>query len=165
MKSGFAAICIFHHSGFFDHLPSSREDRFVTLTTPEFTIEGTIIGLSVAQNARHYNSLHQLHLTTIASAVPRGRRRSCASPRNDRYDLLFATNSYGLLPSKRINARCAGDTYLTLHGRTGGSSDDLLLELTTDHFNGLEAAGTWTLKVVDSAGIDTGSVVGWSIEL
>ena len=58
-----------------------------------------------------------------------------------------------------------GDTYLTLHGRTGGSSDDLNLDLTTEHFSGLEAAGTWTLEVVDSARIDTGSVISWSIEL
>jgi hypothetical protein len=58
-----------------------------------------------------------------------------------------------------------GDRYFTLHGRTGGSADNLSLEHTTDHFEGMSAAGPWTLKVVDSVGADTGAITGWSISL
>ena len=58
-----------------------------------------------------------------------------------------------------------GDRYFTLHGQSGGSADNLDLDLTTDQFDGMDAEGDWTLKVVDNAGYDTGALVSWSIEL
>lgn len=57
-----------------------------------------------------------------------------------------------------------GDTSLTLHDRSGGSSDNLNLSVDTAAFSG-DASGTWTLTIVDSAGIDTGSLTSWSIEV
>jgi len=57
-----------------------------------------------------------------------------------------------------------GDRELVLHDRTGGSSDNLSLNLTTDQFSGA-VSGEWTLTVVDSAAIDTGNIASWSIEI
>ncbi len=58
-----------------------------------------------------------------------------------------------------------GDQYFTLHSREGGSDDNLNLHIVTDHFAGADAAGEWTLKVVDSANLDSGKLTGWGIEL
>jgi len=58
-----------------------------------------------------------------------------------------------------------GDKYFVLHSREGGSDDNLDLHLTTDHFSGMDAAGDWTLKIVDNANLDSGKLTGWAIEL
>jgi hypothetical protein len=58
-----------------------------------------------------------------------------------------------------------GDRYFTLHSRDGGSTDDLSISLSTDHFSGMDGGGTWTLKVVDHAHLDEGQLVRWAIEL
>lgn len=58
-----------------------------------------------------------------------------------------------------------GGRTMTLHDRSGGNRDDLSLLLTVDHFAGLDAAGAWTLQVVDSAAVDEGTLVDWSLTL
>ncbi len=58
-----------------------------------------------------------------------------------------------------------GDRYFTLHSRDGGSTDDLTIHTTTDHFAGMDSAGDWTLTVIDSANYDAGKLTGWAIEL
>ena len=52
-----------------------------------------------------------------------------------------------------------------LHERTGGGQDNLELELDTSAFEGTERGGEWSLKVVDSARLDSGSLTSWSISL
>ena len=58
-----------------------------------------------------------------------------------------------------------GDRYFTLHSRDGGSTDDLAIHTTTDHFAGMDSAGDWTLTITDSANYDAGKLTGWAIEL
>ena len=53
----------------------------------------------------------------------------------------------------------------TLHDRTGGSMDDLMLDVQSDAFSGTDAAGDWVLHVADVGGSDTGAVVRWSVTL
>ena len=58
-----------------------------------------------------------------------------------------------------------GDVVEVLHERSGGGQDDLELDLTTEAFDGMDREGSWTLEVVDSARLDTGSLQSWSITL
>jgi serine protease len=58
-----------------------------------------------------------------------------------------------------------GDKYFTLHSREGGADDNLSLHLVTEHFAGADAAGEWTLQIVDNANLDSGKLTGWAIEL
>ncbi|MBV1859471.1 MAG: proprotein convertase P-domain-containing protein [Nannocystaceae bacterium] len=58
-----------------------------------------------------------------------------------------------------------GDVVEVLHARSGGGQDDLELELETSAFEGMERGGDWTLEVVDSARLDSGSLTSWSISL
>jgi len=56
-----------------------------------------------------------------------------------------------------------GTDQVLLHARTGGGSDDLKTTFLADGFRGDELAGTWTLLVVDSAGLDEGTINGWTL--
>jgi len=56
-----------------------------------------------------------------------------------------------------------GGRTVTLHDRTGGSTNDLSLEVAADDFANLDASGAWTLHVVDSAAIDTGTLNSWAL--
>jgi len=53
-----------------------------------------------------------------------------------------------------------------LHDRAGGGADDLsetyTLDATGNAFEG-DPSGTWTLRVSDNAGIDTGSIDSWAV--
>ncbi|MCG7546392.1 S8 family serine peptidase [Pseudoalteromonas sp. Of7M-16] len=56
-------------------------------------------------------------------------------------------------------------TVATLHNRTGGGADDIVGNFASDAFNGEVATGEWTLKVVDNATLDTGTLNNWSVTL
>jgi hypothetical protein len=56
-----------------------------------------------------------------------------------------------------------GGRTLSLHDKTGGNTENLTIDLTTEAFAGLDASGDWVLHVVDSASHDTGALVSWSI--
>ncbi len=56
-------------------------------------------------------------------------------------------------------------TEVVLHNRDGGSNDDLTLSVTLDDFAGQSRDGDWTLQVVDTARIDTGTLQRWSVTL
>lgn len=49
-----------------------------------------------------------------------------------------------------------------LHDNTGGSADNIVKSYTVD-MSGVDSAGTWNLKAVDSANRDTGSIDAWQI--
>jgi hypothetical protein len=51
----------------------------------------------------------------------------------------------------------------TLHNRTGGSADELRATFTPAELAGTDLAGTWTLRIADLAGHDTGTLDAWSI--
>lgn len=51
-----------------------------------------------------------------------------------------------------------GGTTVTLQDRQGGSTDNLVTTFTPADFNGADASGTWTLKVVDGAARDEGTL-------
>ena len=55
------------------------------------------------------------------------------------------------------------NTSVTLFNREGGGYDDVHRTFTVSDFNGQDACGDWTLKVIDTAGIDTGTLDGWVI--
>lgn len=54
---------------------------------------------------------------------------------------------------------------IILHEREGGSEDGLKTTFRTEAFNGVPAAGMWTLTVADLAAQDTGRLNSWAIEL
>jgi len=66
-----------------------------------------------------------------------------------------------------------GGVPVTLHARTGGSADNIAgwydAQLTPSEpltrFRGGHALGTWRLEVEDGVPLNTGNIVGWSIEV
>ena len=52
-----------------------------------------------------------------------------------------------------------------LHNKTGGSQDNLVLRVSPADFDGTDARGTWTLKIVDTARLDLGTLNRWSISV
>lgn len=56
-------------------------------------------------------------------------------------------------------------TVATLHNRQGGGADDINQTFNSAAFNGEVATGDWTLAVSDNAGIDTGTLNSWTLNL
>jgi subtilisin-like proprotein convertase family protein len=56
-------------------------------------------------------------------------------------------------------------TVVTLHNRTGGSTDNLRQTYTPANFNGQLSPGAWRLSVSDNAGIDIGALDNWSLTI
>lgn len=54
---------------------------------------------------------------------------------------------------------------VTLQERTGGADDDLKKTFTVSDLVSVERGGVWTLKVVDAARYDEGTLNAWSLEL
>jgi len=54
---------------------------------------------------------------------------------------------------------------VTLHDRTGGSTDNLTLRAAVEDFSGVDPAGAWALTVTDTASIDSGRLVSWAVVL
>jgi Zn-dependent metalloprotease/subtilisin-like proprotein convertase family protein len=66
----------------------------------------------------------------------------------------------------RVVLTSPGGTAYTVHDRTGGSADDLVIgDLLVTTFAGAQAQGTWTLAVQDLAGNDVGTLDAWSIAI
>ena len=59
----------------------------------------------------------------------------------------------------------AQGTQVLLQANEGGSDDDIVKTFTSESFNGEVATGDWTLNVVDTAALDTGTLNGWSLTL
>ena len=57
------------------------------------------------------------------------------------------------------------DTTVVLQQNQGGSAADLKQTFTPPEFSGLDAGGVWRLEVVDSAGMDTGTLNSWSVDI
>lgn len=64
----------------------------------------------------------------------------------------------------RITLEHGGKT-VVLWDNEGGSSHDLVRTFTPEGFAASAAAGDWTLKIVDSAGADVGTLQTWSLAL
>jgi subtilisin-like proprotein convertase family protein len=58
-----------------------------------------------------------------------------------------------------------GGQAVTLHANTGGGADDVKRTYTVTDWEGLSADAIYTLRVVDSAGQDVGTVNSWSVEI
>jgi C1A family cysteine protease len=58
-----------------------------------------------------------------------------------------------------------GTRTVTLHNKTGGGTDNLIQTYSRPEFNGLNAAGTWTLKVSDRDAQDVGTLRSWSLSI
>ncbi len=58
-----------------------------------------------------------------------------------------------------------GGTEKVLSANAGGSADDVRKTFTVTGFAGQALAGTWTLKVADSAAQDTGRLNRWSLDV
>ena len=54
-------------------------------------------------------------------------------------------------------------TTAVLHSRAGGGADDISQTFNSSSFNGEIATGDWTLTVVDSANVDTGTLNSWQM--
>jgi subtilisin-like proprotein convertase family protein len=76
----------------------------------------------------------------------------------------------------RITLESPDGTVVTLHDRTGGSSDDIVTEYNTGvndpdgpgslaDFNGVIASGLWVLTVADLAGGDEGTLNDWELKI
>jgi subtilisin-like proprotein convertase family protein len=57
-----------------------------------------------------------------------------------------------------------GADSVVVHNGTGGSADDLKTTFPVPGFVGKALAGGWTLKVVDSAAQDVGTLNSWALE-
>ena len=57
------------------------------------------------------------------------------------------------------------DRMVVLHENQGGGEDNLVQTYDVSEFDGIDSMGTWTLRVVDSANADTGSIRGWSLDV
>ncbi len=85
------------------------------------------------------------------------------------------TNIQDLTVSVNITHTYSGDltlyligpdgTTVTLRQNSGGSTDNINESYTVADFNGKSAVGTWTLKVVDSARYDVGTIDSWSLTI
>lgn len=58
-----------------------------------------------------------------------------------------------------------GGKEVVLQSKQGGSEDNLKTTFTVPDFNGEDAAGTWTLVVIDTARQDTGKLNSWSLDI
>lgn len=58
-----------------------------------------------------------------------------------------------------------GGTTVTLLDRAGGADDDVRETFSVADFNGADAAGPWTLTVVDTANADTGTLESWGLDI
>ncbi len=56
-------------------------------------------------------------------------------------------------------------TVVTLFEREDAGADDLKRAFDVSGFDGMDAAGTWTLRVVDNARADTGTLNRWSLAI
>jgi hypothetical protein len=64
----------------------------------------------------------------------------------------------------RVELMHNGQTVM-LHDRTGGSEHNLTTSFDVPQMVGEEMNGSWTLKVSDNAGQDTGTLLSWSLEV
>ncbi len=58
-----------------------------------------------------------------------------------------------------------GGQTVVLHDEDGGSDDDLKKSFEVEDFDGAARAGAWTLKVVDSAAQDVGTLKSWTLSI
>lgn len=58
-----------------------------------------------------------------------------------------------------------GSTTQTVTAETGGSEDDIRAQFDVAGFTGAALAGDWTLKVVDGAAQDVGTLESWALEV
>ncbi len=59
-----------------------------------------------------------------------------------------------------------GTDTITVHANTGGSQDNLnVMSFALPTLSGKALAGAWTLKVVDSAAQDTGTLASWALDV
>jgi subtilisin-like proprotein convertase family protein len=59
-----------------------------------------------------------------------------------------------------------GGTSFIVSNRAGGSADNIIIaNQAITNFNGQTAAGTWSLKVQDLAGVDVGTLNSWSLTI
>lgn len=56
-------------------------------------------------------------------------------------------------------------TRVTVFDQQDGGADDLVRSFDLSDFDGKDAAGTWTLTVIDHANADVGTLNSWSLEL
>ncbi|MCC7538759.1 MAG: proprotein convertase P-domain-containing protein [Deltaproteobacteria bacterium] len=56
-----------------------------------------------------------------------------------------------------------GGTERVLHDNEGGSDDDIARTIPVSGFEGQSAQGDWTLRIVDGAGQDVGTLVSWRV--
>ncbi|MBN2359578.1 MAG: proprotein convertase P-domain-containing protein [Deltaproteobacteria bacterium] len=71
----------------------------------------------------------------------------------------------------RVSLIAPDGTEVTLHDKRGGSAEDLIgvypIDLapaqSLDAFKGMPIAGEWKLKLVDTAGVDVGTLNGWRL--
>lgn len=58
-----------------------------------------------------------------------------------------------------------GTTTVTLVDRVGAGEDNIRQTFTVANFNNADATGAWVLRVVDTAGSDTGTLNTWSLDI
>jgi subtilisin-like proprotein convertase family protein/C1A family cysteine protease len=58
-----------------------------------------------------------------------------------------------------------GGPEVVLSDREGAGEDDLKRTFAPTQFNGIDAAGKWTLVVIDSAAADTGTLNSWALQI
>lgn len=70
--------------------------------------------------------------------------------------------SHTYIGDLQVELHSPSGQFAILHDNAGGSSNDIIQSYTVD-MTGVESAGDWTLKAVDSARRDTGTINNWEL--
>ncbi len=73
--------------------------------------------------------------------------------------------SHTYIGDLRVILTCPGGSSVYLHNRTGGSANDIHTTYPASICMGQSAAGTWSLKVIDLARYDLGSLDNWQLRI
>lgn len=143
-------------------VPKAINDLVTVTSTLNFTVNGTITDANLLFNIRHtWDGDVGIQLTRPGGAAvllwngPAG-TGSCGGS-GDNYTNTVIDNQ-GAVP----NCAAAGAPYT---GNFQGAPNGTVNATVMNAFNAATSGGVWTLSVNDDAGLDTGTLLGWSLIL
>ena len=116
----------------------------------------------------HQTRFYDFEATAIPDADPRGIERvlEVVEPNVEVGEVVVSVAiEHTYRGDLRVTLTSPEGTEVVLHDRTGGSRDDLNLDVRLSDFAGELATGPWTLHVSDHARRDVGTLRNWRLEL
>jgi hypothetical protein len=116
------------------------------------------------------NMIDQTFMTILNLGIPDGDPQGISTPLNvsnepaaGRKIIVSIDIRHTWIADLSVKVTAPNGNEISLHQRTGGSSDNIVKEFDVTGLSTGKAAGVWTLTVVDSVKYDSGSVRGWAI--